>query len=81
MPNKKILIVAPAWIGDLIISAALIKALKNQMNDLIHCSNLFAFHHKHLKLVHFDVLRQYEFNQAKRKNSIAISKSPFEVNH
>ena len=29
MSNKKILIIAPAWIGDLIISAAFIKALKN----------------------------------------------------
>ena len=35
MPNKKILIVAPAWIGDLIISASFIKALKNNQNSSI----------------------------------------------
>jgi heptosyltransferase-2 len=41
--NKKILIIAPAWIGDLIISAAFIKALKyNQDNsiDILINSNL-----------------------------------------
>ena len=45
MPNKKILIVAPAWIGDLIISAAFIKALKyNQNNsiDILVNSNLLS---------------------------------------
>jgi heptosyltransferase-2 len=45
MPKKKILIVAPAWIGDLIISAAFIKALKyNQNNsiDILVNSNLLS---------------------------------------
>jgi heptosyltransferase-2 len=45
MPNKKILIVAPAWIGDLIISTAFIKALKyNQNNsiDILVNSNLLS---------------------------------------
>ncbi len=49
MPNKKILIVAPAWIGDLIISAAFVKALKNSQDNsidilvnsnLLHIANL-----------------------------------------
>tara|TARA_B100001063_G_scaffold211917_1_gene210553 strand:- start:168 stop:1151 length:984 start_codon:yes stop_codon:yes gene_type:complete len=42
MSNKKILIVAPAWIGDLIISAAFIKALNNKKNsiDILINSNL-----------------------------------------
>ena len=42
MSNKKILIVAPAWIGDLIISAAFIKALNNKKNsiDILIISNL-----------------------------------------
>ena len=35
MTNKKILIIAPAWIGDLIICAAFIKALKNNQNNTI----------------------------------------------
>jgi heptosyltransferase-2 len=45
MPNKKILIVAPAWIGDLIISTAFIKALNyNQNNsiDILVNSNLLS---------------------------------------
>ncbi len=43
MPNKKILIIAPSWIGDLIMSASLIKALKNNQNnsiDILVNSNL-----------------------------------------
>ena len=43
MPNKKILIVAPAWIGDFIISASFIKALKKNRNnsiDILVNSNL-----------------------------------------
>ena len=43
MPNKKILIIAPAWIGDLVISASFIKALKNNQNnsiDILVNSNL-----------------------------------------
>ena len=35
MSNKKILIVAPAWIGDFIISASFIKALKKNRNNSI----------------------------------------------
>ena len=35
MPNKKILIIAPAWIGDLIMCASFIKALKKNQNDSI----------------------------------------------
>ena len=45
MSNKKILIIAPAWIGDLIISAAFIKALKNNKNntlDILINSNLIS---------------------------------------
>ena len=43
MPNKKILIIAPAWIGDLIISVSFIKSLKNNQNnsiDILVNSNL-----------------------------------------
>ncbi len=49
MKNKKILIIAPAWIGDLIMSAAFIKALQNKQacsidilvnSNLIHIANL-----------------------------------------
>ena len=43
MPNKKILIIAPAWIGDLLISVAFIKALKSNHNnsiDILINSNL-----------------------------------------
>ena len=43
MPNKKILIIAPAWIGDLIVSASFIKALNNNQNnsiDILVNSNL-----------------------------------------
>ena len=42
MPNKKILIIAPAWIGDLIMSAVFIKALKKHTNsiDMLVNSNL-----------------------------------------
>jgi len=43
MPNKKILIIAPAWIGDLIISTSFIKALKKNQNnsiDILVNSNL-----------------------------------------
>ncbi len=49
MQNKKILIVAPAWIGDLIMSAAFIKALQNKQacsidilvnSNLVHIANL-----------------------------------------
>ena len=43
MPNKKILIIAPAWIGDLVISASFMKALKNNQNnsiDILVNSNL-----------------------------------------
>ena len=42
MPNKKILIIAPAWIGDLIMSAVFIKALKKHTNsiDILVNSNL-----------------------------------------
>ena len=43
MTNKKILIIAPAWIGDLIISASFIKALKKNRDnsiDIIVNSNL-----------------------------------------
>ena len=43
MPNKKILIIAPAWIGDLIMSASFIKALKKNQNnsiDILVNSNL-----------------------------------------
>ena len=43
MPNKKILIIAPAWIGDLIMSASFIKALKKNRDysiDIIVNSNL-----------------------------------------
>ena len=35
MPNKKILIIAPAWIGDLVMCASFIKALKKNQNDSI----------------------------------------------
>ena len=45
MPNKKILIIAPAWIGDLIISASFIKALKKYQNnsiDILVNSNLLG---------------------------------------
>ena len=45
MPNKKILIIAPAWIGDLVMSAVLIKALKNNQNnsiDILVNSNLLS---------------------------------------
>jgi heptosyltransferase-2 len=48
MSNKKILIIAPAWIGDLIISAAFIKALKNNQNnsiDILINSNLVNVAH------------------------------------
>ena len=48
MSNKKILIIAPAWIGDLIISAALIKALKNNQDnsiDILTNSNLVNVAH------------------------------------
>ena len=49
MPIKKILIIAPAWIGDLIISAAFVKALKSNLDctldilvnsNLVHIANL-----------------------------------------
>mgnify|MGYP001332026005 CR=1 FL=1 len=49
MHNKKILIIAPAWIGDLIMSASFVKALKNNQNNsidilvnsnLVHIANL-----------------------------------------
>jgi heptosyltransferase-2 len=43
MSNKKILIIAPAWIGDLIISTSFIKALKKNRDnsiDIIVNSNL-----------------------------------------
>ncbi len=43
MSNRKILVVAPAWIGDLIISATFIKALKDDSNtsiDILVNSNL-----------------------------------------
>ena len=43
MSNKKILVIAPAWIGDLIISASFIKALKKNRDnsiDIIVNSNL-----------------------------------------
>ena len=45
MLNKKILIIAPAWIGDLVMSAVLIKALKNNQNnsiDILVNSNLLS---------------------------------------
>jgi heptosyltransferase-2 len=45
MPNKKILIIAPAWIGDLVMSSVLIKALKNNQNnsiDILVNSNLIS---------------------------------------
>ena len=45
MPNKKILIIAPAWIGDLIISASFIKALKHDQDnsiDILVNSNLLS---------------------------------------
>tara|TARA_B100001093_G_scaffold401176_1_gene388742 strand:+ start:1080 stop:2066 length:987 start_codon:yes stop_codon:yes gene_type:complete len=45
MQNKKILIIAPAWIGDLIISASFIKALKHDQNnsiDILVNSNLIS---------------------------------------
>ena len=48
MSNKKILIIAPAWIGDLIISAAFIKALKNDQDnsiDILINSNLVNVAH------------------------------------
>ncbi len=35
MPNKKILIIAPAWIGDLIMSAAFVNALKVDQENII----------------------------------------------
>ncbi|MCH1416770.1 MAG: hypothetical protein L7V30_04575, partial [Gammaproteobacteria bacterium] len=34
MSNNKVLVVAPAWIGDLIISSAFINALKKSDSDL-----------------------------------------------
>ena len=34
MSNNKVLVVAPAWIGDLIISSAFINALKKSDRDL-----------------------------------------------
>ena len=34
MSNNKVLVVAPAWIGDLIISSAFINALKKSNKDL-----------------------------------------------
>jgi len=49
MQNKKILIIAPAWIGDLIMSAAFVKALENKHvcsidilvnSNLVHIANL-----------------------------------------
>jgi len=49
MQNKKILIIAPAWIGDLIMSAAFVKALENKQecsidilvnSNLVHIANL-----------------------------------------
>ena len=49
MQNKKILIIAPAWIGDLIMSAAFVKALDNKQecsidflvnSNLVHIANL-----------------------------------------
>ena len=45
MLSKKILVVAPAWIGDLIISSALIKALTDNQNnsiDILVNSNLLS---------------------------------------
>ena len=49
MPNKKILIIAPAWIGDLIISVSFIKSLKNNQNnsiDILVNSDLFNLANK-----------------------------------
>ena len=45
MLSKKILVVAPAWIGDLIISSTLIKALTDNQNnsiDILVNSNLLS---------------------------------------
>ena len=45
MQNKKILIIAPAWIGDLVMSAVFIKALKTNQNnsiDILVNSNLLS---------------------------------------
>ena len=45
MSNTRILIVAPAWVGDLVISLALLNALKEINNDSLHkiriANNLF----------------------------------------